>query len=280
MYTVGVVMHHNTRIGQTNPVLAAIMDGILSVATRVGASVRLITYQDWSDSIRGLSIITDGVCDGVVLVAPPADNALVPALIDRAMPFVMVGAHSDDPRVSYVDIDNIDAARKAVGYVVSQGHRRIAFMSDIGGAHQFVDERLQGFRDAMRIAGAEVEADRIVVEGNVDADLENLVLSGDESRRPTALFCATDGCALVALQALKKLGIRVPDDLSVVGFDDVPFASLSFPPLTTVRQSSGVAGARACEILFEVMKTGAVQKSILGTEVVVRGSVRPAVPAQ
>lgn len=277
MYTVGVVMHHDTEIGRTNPVLAAIMDGILSVVTRVGSSVRLVTYRDWSDSLHALSMITDGSCDGVVLVAPPADNALVLALLQRTVPFVIVGAHSDDPRISYVDIDNVDAARKIAAYLVSQGHQRIAFMSDIGGVHQFVDERLQGFRDAMRLAGAVVEDARIVVEGNVDSDLEPLVTSGDESGRPTALFCVTDGCALVALHALKRLGIRVPDDLSVVGFDDVPFASLSFPPLTTVRQSSGVAGARACEILFEVMKTGAVQKSILGTEVVVRGSVRPVV---
>ena len=277
MNTLGVVIQHSAVAAHTNPTLASILDGILAVATRRHQYVTLVTYASWQEVQEGLPTLTDGRCDGVLLVVPPDSVAFSSALVESKMPFVLVGAHSADPRVSCVDIDNIAAAGKAVAYLLEQGHRRIAFFSDVEGAHQFVDERIIGYRQALAAAGVPLDPSLIATKVRLEQDLMAL-MERPPDVRPTALFCATDACALSVLHHLAERGLRVPQDLSVAGFDDIFAAATSRPPLTTVRQATALAGERAAELLLARIN-GAQEAGIkicLPTELVIRSSVAEA----
>ena len=276
MDTLGVVIHHDLQAAHTNPALAAILDGILSTATRRHQHANIVTYSCWEEAEARLPALTDGRCDGVLLVVPPRRTALVPALLDCGLPFVLIGAHSDDPRVSCVDIDNVAAAETVVAHLLAQGHRRIALFSGNPTALEFVDERVRGYRRALAAAGLPFDPALVVTGGRVSEDLAPLLER--PARRPTALFCVTDADALSTMQFLPHRGLRVPDDLSVAGFDDVPQAAQAFPPLTTLRQPSAAAGGRAADLLLAQINgeqpPGA--KVCLHTELVVRRSDAPA----
>lgn len=272
--TLGVVIHHNSEAAHTNPTLNAILDGILSVATRHQQHTNIVTYGCWADAEASLPTLTDGRCDGIILVVPPRDTALVPALLESGLPFVLIGAHSDAPGVSCINIDNITATEKMVSYLLSQGHRRIAFFSSVTGAHQFVDERIVGYRRALESAGLSFDASLVVTE---DEAFRCLALWRAEAftNPPTAIFCATDADALAVIHFLTLRGVHIPDEVSVAGFDDIPSAAMSFPPLTTVRQSSASAGEKAAELLLAQIngRQEAGQTVYLPTELIVRDSV-------
>ena len=273
--TLGVVIHHDLEAAHTNPTLTAILDGILSAATRHQQHTNIVTYACWADAEASLPTLTDGRCDGIILVVPPRDTALIPALLESGLPFVLIGAHSEAPGVSCVDIDNIAAAEKMVSYLLSQGHRRIAFFSSVTGAHQFVDERVIGYRRALESAGITFDSSLVATE---DEAHRCLTVWRDIAypNPPTAIFCVTDADALSAMHFFTQCGIRVPEDVSIAGFDDIPSAALSIPPLTTVRQPSACAGEQAAEMLLNQINghQESEQTIYLPTELMLRSSIR------
>jgi DNA-binding LacI/PurR family transcriptional regulator len=273
MNTLGGVIQHDRQAAHTNPSLAEILDGILSAATRHRQHTNIVTYSGWAEAEASLPTLTDGRCDGVILVVPPPTTALVPALLERGLPFILVGTHSDSADVSYVDIDNVAAAEKIVSYLLTRGHRRIGFFS-IPGSHQFVDERILGYRHALEKASIPFDPTLVITESCSYDDLM-LFSTGVSACHPTALFCVTDADALSAMHYLMKHGVHIPEDLSIAGFDDIHAAALSFPPLTTLRQPNALSGERAAEILLAQIngKQAAGHKLCLPTELMIRSSV-------
>ena len=274
MHTLGVVIQHDRQAAHTNPALAEILDGILSAATRYRQHTNIVTYSGWAEAEASLPTLTDGRCDGVILVVPPRTTALVPALLESGLPFILIGTHSDSAGVSYVDIDNVAAAEKIVSYLLTRGHRRIGFFSSISGSHQFVDERMLGYRHALENASITFDP-RLVITESCSYDDLLLFSTGLPACYPTALFCVTDADALGAVHYLTKQGVRIPEDLSIVGFDDIHAAALSFPSLTTLRQPNALAGERAAEILLAQIngKQAAGHRLCLPTELIIRSSV-------
>jgi DNA-binding LacI/PurR family transcriptional regulator len=274
MNTFGVVIQHATQSAHTNPALISILDGILSVGTRTHQQVTLITYYSWGEANDALSTICDGRCDGALLVVPPEESNLSQGLLERQMPFVLIGTHSEDPNISYVDIDNIGAGEAAIDYLLQQGHRRIAFISLFLQTYQFDLERLVGYRQALEKAGVTVDANLIMCNSDLEKTIGQL-LQMPREMRPTALFCTNDECAMRVIHLLAEKGQRVPEDFSIVGFDDTPSAAMISPPLTTINQPMTLLGECAAELLLAQINNPqeSPEKRILPTELIVRRSV-------
>jgi LacI family transcriptional regulator len=219
---------------------------------------------------RYLSRLSGTLIDGAVLVTPTVVDVSYGAKV------VAVDPHAGPTDLPTVDSDNLTGARRATEHLLSLGHRRIAMLTGRPDL-QSAQLRERGFREAMAAAGVQVRPDYVHVggyEAGVSAAVATGLLSG--SPRPTAVFAANDQSAIATVQTAASLGLRVPDDLSVVGFDNVPEAALSVPPLTTVEQPIHAMGRQAVEMLIKLIHGQPVDPThvTLPTALVVRQSTR------
>ena len=220
---------------------------------------------------RALARMGGTLIDGAVVVTP---TVLDP---EQVVPVVAVDPHYGPNFVPTVDADSLGGAVRATEHLLSLGHRRIAFMGGRGELDSS-RERERGFRIAMAEAGVTVD-ETLVVESRYDPDIataraHQLLTRSDA---PTALFCANDVTAMCAMAVAQELGLSVPGDVSVVGFDDIPEASLVTPQLTTVRQPLGDMGREAMTMLMDILAGRERSSHVrMPTELVVRGSTGPA----
>jgi LacI family transcriptional regulator len=187
--------------------------------------------------------------DGVILIPPLSDD---PALLEQieafGTPIVRIAGSGAGAGVTLVTAER-DAGRLAVGHLIARGHRRIAMVAPPL-SHKAANERLLGYQDALAAAGIEYN-NELVIRGRFDVE------SGQEAaahllalnRKPTAIFAANDEMALGVMRAARERGLAIPDDLSVVGFDDTPSSRSAWPPLTTMRQPLEELGAAAVETI-------------------------------
>ncbi|MET0135188.1 MAG: LacI family DNA-binding transcriptional regulator [Kibdelosporangium sp.] len=210
---------------------------------------------------------------GLVLIDSGSDAEAFAAFAQSAIPCVAVDVAIHGPRASYVTSDNAGGAAAAVRHLARLGHDRIATITGPPG-NTPADERVAGYQAAMRAAGLLVRAEHVVpgdfYRPSGAGAMRRLLESGE---RPTAVFAASDEMAIGALLAAREAGLRVPDDLAIVGFDDIEIASVVDPALTTVAQDKpgfGVAAAEA--ILAMIGGREAVEPVILPAKLIVRRS--------
>jgi len=280
--TIGVVLINPHARLQSDWYVCCVLDGIIAVANAARQNTTLFTAGRWSSAEESLSTFCDGRTDGLIILSPAADSDIVPSLLEFGLPFVLVNGHSDDPRVSSVDIDHRAAMEALAGGLIAQGHRRIAYLP---GRSQSQSARLrqEGYERALQTANLPLDPD-LVIHGHYSPwsgyDRARQVLEYPAGERPTALCCGNDQIAFGVLRALHEAGLRIPEDMSVTGFDDMMDAATQNPPLTTVRQPLDAMGQRAAEILLTAIETGAPHgvKEVLPTEVIWRSSVAPPSP--
>ncbi|HZT44211.1 MAG TPA: LacI family DNA-binding transcriptional regulator [Chthonomonadaceae bacterium] len=257
---------------------ATILHGIMVTAQQNRQCTLLFTHGSLEAPMDEVPIYLDGRCDGLLFVGGVVDR-VIETLKRKQMPLVAVHEPSSDTEVSTIDVDNVAAAREIVEYLVRQGHRRIAYLSGETTLRSSL-QRLEGYRQALEAAGIPYEEGLVWPGGyNTPSGYLRTIehLHKNRRGRPTALFCAGDGIAIGALEALHELGIRVPTEMSVVGFDDISAAASSHPPLTTMRQPLRDIGSRAAELLLEQIKASRWlgRKEVMPTELIVRDSVAP-----
>jgi LacI family transcriptional regulator len=205
-----------------------------------------------------LEMIDARRCDGLVLTPPYSDDLeLLQALTDRKVPVVTISPGRQARRIAPgVGIDDEAAGYDLTRYLIALGHRKFGFIKGILG-HLSAEERFSGFVRAVSESGGE-EDDFISLRGNFTfrsgTELTAKILSAPV--RPTALICANDDMAVGALFTAHRMGISIPEQLSVVGFDDTPVSEIIWPPLTTVHQPLKALGYRAFESLLRRIKTG------------------------
>jgi LacI family transcriptional regulator len=279
MNAIGIVFPHAHASFITNPYYAPILDGILSKASSLGQNATLFTGSIWSDARHSLGIYSDGRCDGLLLLAPTAESDIIPALKTKTIPFVVVDEGAGDSGVSSVDVDDHKASLVAMNYLIALGHRRIAFLPgsfEAGSARR----RMEAYRLALEMNGISYD-DRLVIEGayNTGSGWQrgHVLLRLDPAARPTAIFGGNDEIAAGVLQACRERGFRVPDQISIIGFDDTSIAASTTPPLTTVRQPLRSMGERATELLVAQIQgeVHGVVKTLLETEQILRASTAP-----
>ncbi len=203
------------------------------------------------DDRRIIDLARGGQYDGLILTPPYSDRLdLVRAIIGHGCPLVCVSAGPESQQLApWVGIDD-RAAGEALGTLLTElGHRHFAYIDGIEG-HISAGMRLQGFTDALEKTGLDSTAIR-VVRGNFTfksgVELAADILGVQD--RPTALVCANDDMAAGALLTAHTLGLQIPADISITGFDDTPVSEIVWPPLTTVHQPIRQLGARAVEQL-------------------------------
>jgi DNA-binding LacI/PurR family transcriptional regulator len=191
-----------------------------------------------------------------LIVIPSADSRLVPLAggTGGEIPVICLDRCPDGWKGDTVTVDNEEGAYQAIRYLLELGHRRIACIA--GQLHVTSGlERLKGFKRALRGAGISI-APEYIQEGRFDrlSGYEKALMLLQFSPRPTAIFAANDLVALGVLAAMRELGLRCPEDVSLVGFDDLELASFTNPALTTVAQPAYQMGARAAGLLFERLR--------------------------
>ncbi|GAB4456332.1 MAG: substrate-binding domain-containing protein [Armatimonadaceae bacterium] len=283
--TIGIAVGRTVRPSESGSYFSNIFDGIIQATERVGYSTLLFHSGLFhEDPYRSIRTYFDGRCDGLIVLAPNRDMPLVPALAERGVPFVLIGDQGDGENIPSVDVNNISEAEAIVDYLVDLGHRRIAF---IGGAEQFTRvawQRHEGYRRAM------VRHSLPIPQGYEIAPLrsESLVYEAvsalirrNDIPRPTAFFAWNDSAALRALMALQDANLRIPAEVSLIGFDDDSRVVQAQPSLTTVRQPYREIAARAVEMLARWVDEGEVcsEQVFLPSRLIVRDSTA-APPAQ
>jgi LacI family transcriptional regulator len=212
--------------------------------------------------------------DGLVLMGVDREDADFRAAVERGVPTVVVDLDVVGPRTGYVMSDNVAGARLAVEHLASLGHERIATITGLPRTTPGAD-RLNGYREGLRACGLRFRPS-YVCEGDFYPESASVqmqrLLELDEP--PTAVFAASDDMAMGALSAIRAAGLAVPQDISLVGFDDDELAALLDPPLTTVRQDKAALGAAAGTALVELIESegSAPPQLLLPVELVVRGS--------
>lgn len=213
--------------------------------------------------------------DGVILLSPVEEDAYVKELKQNRIPFVMLDNQHPNPSVASVLVDNFKGGYEAAKHLIDLGHRDIAH---IRGAEPFLSsrERERGFEAAMREAGLTPYR---VERGNFDIESGYEIASRwiETGRLPTAVFAGDDYMAIGVMDACKNAGVKVPSELSVVGFDDQLLASQLRPLLTTVRQPARALGRNGVEILLSLIDGAARgdEKVVLQPELVIRASTAP-----
>jgi LacI family transcriptional regulator len=211
-----------------------------------------------------------------VIVPPPLcfSEDVLSLLEKRNIPYIRILPGDDLGRSSYVQTDSRRAAYDITRYLIGLGHRDIGFMQGPL-ANPISNARLEGFRDAMREARLDVNPAWIRV-GNFSYDTSvpeaELFL---KAARPTAIFAANDLMALALLTVAHRLGVRVPEDISIVGCDDIPSASMAWPPLTTIRLPLATMAAQAAEMLLKDSPDDGPIGRFLDFDIVIRGSSGP-----
>jgi LacI family transcriptional regulator len=201
--------------------------------------------------------------------------AILARIRQRGLPIVEMGQLYG---VDSVSTDYREATQEVIAYLLSLGHRRIGFVYGVG-AHGLGLDRLEPYQESLSAAGVPVEPELIVecgpgIEDGYQAALKLLKLT----RRPTVIIVINDLLAISAIRAAADLGLRVPDDLSVVSYDDIPMANYLVPRLTTVTKNAYTAGQKAFEILLARMQTPdlPLQTIHIPAKLIVRESTGPA----
>ena len=219
---------------------------------------------------RSLARLSGTLIDGAILVTPTVVET------KEGFHVVAIDPHTGPTGMPTVDSDNFAGAVLATNYLLGLGHRRIGF---IGGRPDLESARLReaGFRKAMAEAGVTVDETLVRVGGyrteTAEGPARELL---SRAERPTALFAANDLSAIATMTAARGLGLTVPDDLSVIGFDNVPESAMASPPLTTIRQPLQQMGAEALRLLVDLI--AGVERDThvrLPTDLVVRASCAP-----
>jgi DNA-binding LacI/PurR family transcriptional regulator len=267
------------RTGQHDPWAEQLIHGTVEAAAEAGHSVVVTPVSSAEEFDRWLELATVRGTHGALSVVHLPDGAELQQLSVAGIPVVVIDPGAEPgPDVKSVGTTNWQGGLTATRHLIELGHRRIAV---IGGLPRLWSSqaRVDGYRSAMLEAGLAVD------EGLVCHDMFGAAGGRRQAarllslaERPTAIVAANDGQAFGVLQALRDLGLRAPEDLSVVGFDDVPVAAWAAPPLTTVRQPLAAMAATAFRMLREGRPGGAGAQAHhveLATSLVVRDSTAP-----
>ena len=267
--TIGVVTSGSALFGPTSTLIA-----LEHAARDAGLFVSVATVPTWgADQVSTVleHFMSQGV-DGVVVIA--AHDAAVVAVqdFDEPVPIVMVGPKNLPGPLHSVAVDQYAGGRLAVRHLLELGHRGVVHLA---GPVDWLDARwrIEGWRDELAAAGIRAGEP---IPGDWSAqrgyDVGRELAAGE---LPTAVFAANDQLALGLLRAFAEAGLRVPTDVSVVGFDDVDGSAHFFPPLTTVRQEFGALGRRCMELLLGAIAGECVDSGLIAPSIMVRASSGP-----
>jgi LacI family transcriptional regulator len=270
--TIGLVLPDSA-----NPFFAEISRSIEDEAFKKGYSVFLCnTELDTQRELFYVDVLSKKQVDGIIFVAAGDTADSLDYLIQRRMPLVMIDREVPNVEADAVLTDNQLGGYLATHHLLDLGHRRIACIAGPSSITPSA-ERIIGYRKALEEAGVSYD-EKLILRGDYHAqsgmDITHIILGMDP--RPTAIFALNDLMALGALRAAAEAGYSVPNDLSVVGYDDLEISHFTNPPLTTIAQPKKEVGTRAVNLLVERMskKSQPPVRLVLPPELIVRRSTQ------
>ena len=272
-HTIGMMIPNNS-----NPYFAELIQGIEDAAFKVGYNIILCNaYDDPKKQAAYLRVLMEKRIDGLILVASGADDELGVLLRDQAVPIVLVDREVAGVEADFIEADHEKGGYLATKYLLELGHRDIACVSgpiDLPPSR----DRVVGYLRALKEAGQKFRLDYLVrsdftSEGGFLAFQQLLALK----KRPTAIFASNDLMAIGGICAASEARILIPDELSVIGYDDIALASYSTPRLTTMAQPKYEMGQLITHVLIDRIMGGhlPLRRELLQTSLVVRQSTAP-----
>ncbi len=243
----------------TDPYAAELVRAVEDAAGAAGYTLLLLTSHNLPRrEVAAIRALQERRVDGIIVISPRGVEHYPDILAHVTVPLVLVNHTLDHPRVRSVMADNRQGARLAVEYLVDLGYRRVAF---IGGptTSRSARERLHGYTEALRAMELPLDS-RLMFpgQGRAEDGRRALLAMLDITPPPDAVLCYNDLTAYGILAQAWALGVRVPDDLAVIGFDNIPFSELTAPPLTTVAQPTEAMGHTAVALLLRWRRGEAV----------------------
>jgi LacI family transcriptional regulator len=267
--TIGVLVPDNV-----DSFYAAVVQGIGDECRERGYGIFLWNTLDSADKeLECLRQAREKRTDGILLYPVQADKRYINELKLSSSPIVFLNRHTDDPHSDHVMNDNVHGAYLAIQHLIKKGHRKIAYVcakpdSSTG------QERIAGCRKAIAEAGFPSESlELLFCEENIESSYQLVKVLVAREQRPSAIFMWDDRLAVSAIKAIHEIGLRIPDDVAVVGYDDIEIAAYLYPPLTTVHQPSHQIGETAARILLNKLEqkdTLTPHKIVLKPNLVIR----------
>lgn len=250
--------------------------GIEDGAQEKGYNIILCnTDEQYKKEEAAVQVLLEKRVDGLLITPAQKKNEDILKLKEKRIPFVLVGRHFDDLQTNYITTDDVTGSFLATEHLIKEGHRKILYIN--GPLHiSSAWERLAGYKRALLEYG--IEYDQKLVKGNTTEMEEAYKLTKEvlsQGLNFTAIFVYGDVLALGAMHALHEAKLGIPDDIAVVGYDDIKFARVSHPPLTTVRIPRYQLGKKAINLLLEeIIKKSSrkFHRVVIKPELVIRKS--------
>ncbi len=267
-----------------NPFFSRVVRGIEAEAREAGYQIMLCDSDNDPDREQMyLDMLECRVADGAIFITSCKEPSAYKSIAQRH-PVIHCCEFYDDNTLSSVTMDNVAAAKDAIEYLIGAGHRRIGFLSAYN-KYLTVGQRYRGYLQALEGAGITADPALCLETGPIHDDQiwdQTLKCAAGFARMknpPTAIFCSSDMVAIAAIHALKAEGLRVPEDISVMGFDDIDIASLFDPGITTVYIPKHAIGRDAFRLLLKRREHpgSPTERIIAEHSVVVRSSTKPLV---
>lgn len=280
---IGLVFPRSVSNLFSDPYFPRLTQGVAQACNQSNFTLSLFLFHTEEDERKLFPRITrPGQVDGIIIQSTHAADELFSQLSQSDVPHVVAGRPMNVSDASYVDVDNIAGAYNAVRHLVHLGRRRIGTIT--GSLNTTVGlDRLEGYKRALNESNLTFD-EALYAEGDFSESSAYYGVQRLLPHKPDALFIASDIMALGAMRAVHEAGLSVPEDVAIVGYDDLPPATRSTPPLTTIRQPIRRLGLKLVEILLDIIEKGPSppRRVIFGTELVIRescGANQPTLPS-
>ncbi|WP_319777072.1 LacI family DNA-binding transcriptional regulator [Maridesulfovibrio sp.] len=264
-----------------NPVFAESTLGVQEFAEKQQIKVILgNTSYKASQEKSLIKALRESQVDGLIITTTDPKGDIIKSLVTEKIPFVLLFSTIKGGEISAVGVDNYRGGYVATEHLISLGHRRIGMIAGTFSVTDRSYHRWHGYRQCLKDHGIAYDKDLLVqTEYSLAGGRDSIKRLLGLETPPSAVFCSNDYIALGAIKGARESGLTLPEDLSIVGFDDMPTASYMVPALTTVRQPAYEMGRRACELLLQIMETPEkTVQHMMETKLVVRESTASVSP--
>jgi len=264
----------------TNVFFSNIIRGIQDVCEKYGFNVLVVNSDDSQEKEgRYLKLLYSRRVDGVIMTVAGyreekySEEELT---LMKRMRIVLIDREINGLKTPIIKVDNYTGAYSAVRYLLTMGHKKIIYLAGIEGT-KTNQERRKGYLAVLKKAHINWKKE-LVADFRLDTAYQKIIhywpQLKNSNQLPTAIFAANDLMAIGALKAFAQLNVRVPKEVSIIGFDNIPFSDCTYPPLTTIAQPTYLMGQKAVETLLKLIDKKKIKKSVeLKTELIERGSV-------
>jgi LacI family transcriptional regulator len=268
---IGLVIPRSVSSFFTDPYFPHLTQGILQACNQNNYTLALFVISTNEDEAKILPKISrNGFLDGLILQTGVLGDQLVDQLTASNMPLVVAGRPHQQTGISYVDVDNVAAATVATNHLLQLGRTRVAAITGPLSRSESID-RKNGYVRALTAKGIPID-EKLIAETDFSGAGGYAAMQQLLPWKPDAVFAASDDLAIGAIHAVRDAGLRVPEDIAFVGFDDLPTTALSGINLTTIRQPVALFGIKLVEVLLDLIENGTkpTRRMIMDTELIIR----------